>query len=396
LHSGEKPHSIMASAPNRTSYADYDNDDLVDRRSFRGSPGNTPLDFSGGGSGRGLSGRGESVSHHSDLEQARFRAGNTPLDFSGGGSGRGLSGRGESVSHHSDLEQSRFQEAPSGNYPLESDTFDQDGEHEDSEYDPDEWEIPVYPMREYVMHLCCFEKPLRFNPVVSAIGVAVLWGFSLWCIIDPEGSLSQLLLLRAHSTEYFTWFYIVTRPLFLFFVIWLTYRYGHIRMGEADSVPEYSNTTYVAMMFSAGVATGLFYFAVSEPLWHENSHWFAKAGYHPQGKKVHHIAFIFKILPSEPHVPFAACLTNGRRNRHVCNQLDVNALGHFGVVRLLGRDRCNGIGHIPILPSDDLSIVLLPHYWRICLGVDWGCTGWIHPRNDSFWSLHKVCVFVRG
>jgi BCCT family betaine/carnitine transporter len=34
--------------------------------------------------------------------------------------------------------------------------------------------------------------------------------------------------------------------------------------------------------YSAGVAVGLFVYGVSEPLWHQNSHWFAQAGYHSQ------------------------------------------------------------------------------------------------------------------
>ena len=36
------------------------------------------------------------------------------------------------------------------------------------------------------------------------------------------------------------------------------------------------------MLFSAGVAVGLFFFGVAEPLWHRGSHWFAEAGYHAQ------------------------------------------------------------------------------------------------------------------
>ena len=182
---------------------------------------------------------------------------------------------GESLGRSGDIEQ------PHTRDPLESATLQN---RDESEFDPDEWEMSAYPMREVVFHLCCFERPLRFNPLTSAIGVGLLWGISLWCIVDPTGSLAEVLLWRSKTTEYFTWFYIGTRPLFLFFVIWLTYRYGHIRLGEANSVPEYSNITYVAMLFSAGVAVGIFYFAVSEPLWHQTSNWYAKSGYHSQGE----------------------------------------------------------------------------------------------------------------
>ncbi len=40
--------------------------------------------------------------------------------------------------------------------------------------------------------------------------------------------------------------------------------------------------TYFAMLFSAGIGVGLFFYGVSEPLWHQSSHWFANAGYRSQ------------------------------------------------------------------------------------------------------------------
>jgi len=36
------------------------------------------------------------------------------------------------------------------------------------------------------------------------------------------------------------------------------------------------------MIFAAGVAVGLFVYGVSEPLWHQDSHYFVKAGYRSQ------------------------------------------------------------------------------------------------------------------
>jgi choline-glycine betaine transporter len=36
------------------------------------------------------------------------------------------------------------------------------------------------------------------------------------------------------------------------------------------------------MLFSAGVGVGLFFYGVSEPLWHQSSNYYANAGYHTQ------------------------------------------------------------------------------------------------------------------
>jgi hypothetical protein len=40
--------------------------------------------------------------------------------------------------------------------------------------------------------------------------------------------------------------------------------------------------TYFAMLFSAGIGVGLFFYGVSEPLYQQQSHWFANAGYRSQ------------------------------------------------------------------------------------------------------------------
>jgi choline-glycine betaine transporter len=65
-------------------------------------------------------------------------------------------------------------------------------------------------------------------------------------------------------------------------MLWLAYRYGDIRLGPQDSTPEFTDITYFAMLFSAGIGVGLFFYGVSEPLWHQSSHWFANAGYRSQ------------------------------------------------------------------------------------------------------------------
>jgi choline-glycine betaine transporter len=59
-------------------------------------------------------------------------------------------------------------------------------------------------------------------------------------------------------------------------------RFGDVRLGPQDGQPEFSDYAYFAMLFSAGIGVGLFFFGVSEPLWHQNSHWFAMPGYRSQ------------------------------------------------------------------------------------------------------------------
>lgn len=136
----------------------------------------------------------------------------------------------------------------------------------------------TFPMRETTI------GPLKFNYLVSFIGFFVLWGISIYCIVvgEPAGAV----LRRWYDTTilYFTWFYIAGNPVMTFFIFWVAYRYGHIKLGPKDKEPEFSNVSYFAMLFSAGIGVGLFFFGISEPLWHQSGNYFTARGYHSQNE----------------------------------------------------------------------------------------------------------------
>eukprot|EP00934_Nitzschia_sp_Nitz4_P002048 Nitzschia sp. Nitz4//scaffold80_size88189//71589//78338//NITZ4_005093-RA/size88189-processed-gene-0.64-mRNA-1//1//CDS//3329558648//2048//frame0 len=125
-------------------------------------------------------------------------------------------------------------------------------------------------IREVVIYLPGGSQ-IRFNPFAS-----------FWCMIDPENANTTLVVWKGRISELFTWFYIGTNPAFMFFVIWLAFRYGNVRLGPPDSKPDFDDVTYFAMLFSAGIGAGLFFYGVSEPLFHRESHWFANSGYRSQ------------------------------------------------------------------------------------------------------------------
>jgi choline/glycine/proline betaine transport protein len=65
------------------------------------------------------------------------------------------------------------------------------------------------------------------------------------------------------------WFYSLVISFFLGFVIWLLFSdYGDIVLGEPDEEPEYPFLSWFAMLFSAGIGIGLFFFGVAEPMLH--------------------------------------------------------------------------------------------------------------------------------
>src|SRR5690606_38918560 len=66
-----------------------------------------------------------------------------------------------------------------------------------------------------------------------------------------------------------SWFYVLTVALILITVVFLAVsRFGDIKLGPDHSRPDYRNSTWFAMLFSAGMGIGLMFFGVAEPLMH--------------------------------------------------------------------------------------------------------------------------------
>ena len=111
------------------------------------------------------------------------------------------------------------------------------------------------------------KKPIVFNPVSSVLGAAILWGFTIWCMQDEKAN-ETLGGWQDWVTETFTWLYIGSQGIWIFFLFYLFVAWGSVKLGKPDEKPESDNTTYFAMIFSAGVAVGLFVYGTAEPLYH--------------------------------------------------------------------------------------------------------------------------------
>lgn len=147
----------------------------------------------------------------------------------------------------------------------------------------EDFDLEKYPVREWSIQLPFLSQPISFNPLVSLIGVVFLWGVAIWCMVDPEGSAAEITAWRSEITLNFTWLFIGTRCVFFFFLLYVAYRFGHIKLAPTpDEEPEFSTGSYFMMIFAAGVAVALFVYGVAEPLWHQNSHYFAQQGYRTQ------------------------------------------------------------------------------------------------------------------
>jgi BCCT family betaine/carnitine transporter len=60
-------------------------------------------------------------------------------------------------------------------------------------------------------------------------------------------------------------FYLLASVAAISFLIWLaSSRFGHVKLGDADSEPEFGQLSWIAMLFCAGVGAGLMYWCATE------------------------------------------------------------------------------------------------------------------------------------
>jgi len=75
--------------------------------------------------------------------------------------------------------------------------------------------------------------------------------------------------VQAWISNSFGWLFVLTVNFFLLFLLFLAASpYGRIRLGGKEAVPDFSRTSWFAMLFSAGMGIGILFWSVAEPLYH--------------------------------------------------------------------------------------------------------------------------------
>ena len=113
-------------------------------------------------------------------------------------------------------------------------------------------------------------KPaFKVNLHVFSVSSALVLFFVLTGVLFTEKLTSAFTTVQDLIVGNFGWFYILSVAFFLLFVIWLYFSpYGKIRLGRSSDRPEYRDTTWFAMLFSAGMGIGLLFYSVAEPIIH--------------------------------------------------------------------------------------------------------------------------------
>ena len=116
-----------------------------------------------------------------------------------------------------------------------------------------------------------FGLDIYLTPVFVISSIAIL-AFVIGALVFQEGATKVFGAVRVWLTTNLDWLFMITANLVLLFCLFVAFSpLGKIRLGGADAKPEYSNLTWLAMLFAAGVGIGLLFFGVAEPTYYFQS-----------------------------------------------------------------------------------------------------------------------------
>ncbi len=107
------------------------------------------------------------------------------------------------------------------------------------------------------------------NKPVFVISSSIILALALGGGLFPNEAASTMATVQGFVLETFGWFYLLAVGIFVFVALFLAIgRYGDLKLGADDSEPDYPYSSWLAMLFAAGMGIGLMYYAVAEPILH--------------------------------------------------------------------------------------------------------------------------------
>ena len=113
-----------------------------------------------------------------------------------------------------------------------------------------------------------FGLDIYLTPVFSISSITIVV-FVVGSLVFQEAATEVFKNTRAWLTTNLDWFFLIAANLTLLFCLYVACSpLGKVRLGGADAKPEYSNATWFAMLFAAGVGIGLLFYGVAEPIYY--------------------------------------------------------------------------------------------------------------------------------
>jgi choline/carnitine/betaine transport len=107
---------------------------------------------------------------------------------------------------------------------------------------------------------------------VFGISAALVLVFIAWGMLATDTLSAVAKAVLGGVVDAGGWAFVLAASGFVVFALWLAFsRYGKIPLGRDGEAPEFRTSSWIAMMFSAGMGIGLMFYGVSEPLTHFTS-----------------------------------------------------------------------------------------------------------------------------
>ncbi len=107
------------------------------------------------------------------------------------------------------------------------------------------------------------------HPQVTLVAALLLLLFVGGTLLFQAQAESLFSTILSNISSTFGWFYILAANIFILAMAYFAFsRYGTIRIGGPNALPEFSNFAWYAMLLSAGMGIGLMFWSVAEPIYH--------------------------------------------------------------------------------------------------------------------------------
>ncbi|MEQ8196206.1 MAG: BCCT family transporter [Rhodospirillales bacterium] len=110
---------------------------------------------------------------------------------------------------------------------------------------------------------------LQISTPVFLPAVVLIFLFVAVTLTNAEDAAETFQTVQTAIAENGGWFFVLTVNLILGFCFFLIFsRFGKIRIGGPNALPDFSRWAWFSMLYSAGMGIGLVFFAVAEPIMH--------------------------------------------------------------------------------------------------------------------------------
>jgi choline/carnitine/betaine transport len=107
------------------------------------------------------------------------------------------------------------------------------------------------------------------HPHVTLVSVGILIAFILLTLMFKDDASEVFKVVLAEVTGKAGWFLILVTNIFIIAALYFALgKFGQIRIGGKDAMPEFSTLAWYAMLLSAGMGIGLMFWSVGEPMFH--------------------------------------------------------------------------------------------------------------------------------